>query len=71
MNKKEVNDLKQVIEKLLQWKSDEQEILDDLAHDVAQTSSVEKMVCAKQSYDLQKSKVDTIVSAIELVHKTK
>ncbi|MEV9639517.1 hypothetical protein ABZ756_02315 [Mammaliicoccus sciuri] len=63
--------MEQVIEKLFQWKSDEKEILDDLAHDVAQTSTVEKMVTAKQLYDLQKSKVDTIGNAIELVCKTK
>lgn len=57
----------QLVNKLNQWFSDEQEILDQLAHDVATSDSIEDMVTAKQSYMIQEVKVDAIQEAIRFV----
>lgn len=59
--------MKQAINKLTQWYEDEQEILDDLAHDVAQAESVDEMMRAKASYEVQSAKVNTIIEATNLV----
>lgn len=56
--------MEQLLKKLSQWFADEQEILDQLAHDVATSDTVEDMVTAKQAYMVQESKVDVIQEAI-------
>ena len=56
---------------LSQWLSDEREILDQLAHDVATSDTVEDMVTAKQAYNLQNIKVETIEESIHFVEKAK
>lgn len=63
------------MEKLLinlsQWLSDEREILDQLAHDVATSDTVEDMVTAKAAYNMQNIKVETIEESIHFVEKAK
>ena len=59
--------MEQLLIKLSQWFSDEQEILDQLAHDVATSDLIEDMVTAKQSYMVQETKVDAIQEAIRFV----
>ena len=59
--------MEQLLKKLSQWFSDEQEILDQLAHDVATSDSIEDMVTAKQAYSIQEVKVDTIQEALRFV----
>lgn len=63
------------MEKLLinlsQWLSDEREILDQLAHDVATSDTVEDMVTAKQAYNVQNIKVETIEESIHFVEEAK
>ncbi|MEK3993668.1 hypothetical protein MKY29_02850 [Psychrobacillus sp. FSL K6-2365] len=56
--------MEKLLIKLSQWFSDEQEILDQLAHDVATSDTVEDMVTAKQAYMIQESKVDVIQEAL-------
>lgn len=56
--------MEKLLTKLSQWFADEQEILDQLAHDVATSDTVEDMVSAKQAYMVQESKVDVIQEAI-------
>lgn len=64
-----MNKLEQTINKLNQWFEDEQEILDELAHDVAQADSIDEMMRAKASYEVQGTKVDAILQAIKLVNE--
>lgn len=59
--------MEKAINKLSQWYQDEQEILDDLAHDVAQAQSVDEMMRAKASYEVQSAKIDAILEATSLV----
>lgn len=59
--------MEKVITKLSQWFSEEQEILDQLAHEVATSDTVEDMVTAKQSYMIQEVKVDAIQEAMRFV----
>ena len=59
--------MNQLLEKLSQWFADEQEILNDLAHDVATSDTIEDMVTAKQTYTIQETKVDAIQEAIRFV----
>lgn len=59
--------MEQVLIKLSQWFSDEKEILDQLAHDVATSDTIEDMVTAKQSYSIQEIKLDTIQEALRFV----
>ncbi|MGE7977317.1 hypothetical protein [Psychrobacillus sp. NPDC093200] len=59
--------MNQLLIKLSQWFSDEHEILDQLAHDVATSDAIEDMVTAKQAYNLQETKVDAIQEAIRFV----
>jgi len=59
--------MNQLLEKLSQWFADEQEILNDLAHDVATSDTIEDMVTAKQAYTIQETKVDAIQEAIRFV----
>lgn len=56
--------MEKLLIKLSQWFSDEQEILDQLAHDVATSDSIEDMVTAKQVYMVQEVKVDAIQEAM-------
>lgn len=56
---------------LSQWLSDEREILDQLAHDVATSDTVEDMVTAKAAYNMQNIKVETIEESIHFVEKAK
>lgn len=63
--------MEEAIKKLSQWYQDEQEILDDLAHDVALADSVDDMMRAKSSYEVQSTKVDTILGALNLIENTK
>lgn len=56
-----------LLNKMSQWFSEEQEILDQLAHDVATSDLVEDMVSAKQAYNIQETKVDAIQEAIRFV----
>jgi hypothetical protein len=55
----------QLIKKLSEWYSDEQLILNELAHDFAQADSIEEMVIVKQAYTIQQTKVETITEAIK------
>ncbi|UAW07764.1 hypothetical protein PVJ1_00030 [Psychrobacillus phage PVJ1] len=57
----------QLLQKISQWFEDEQEILNDLAHDVATSDTIEDMVTAKQAYTIQETKVDAIQEAIRFV----
>lgn len=59
--------MSQLLNKMSQWFSEEQEILDQLAHDVASSDLVEEMVIAKQAYSIQGTKVDAIQEAIRFV----
>lgn len=59
--------MEKTLTKLLQWFSDEQEILNQLAHDVATSDTVEDMVTAKQAYLIQEVKLDAIQEAIRFV----
>ena len=59
--------MEKVLTKLSQWFSEEREILDQLAHDVATSDTVEDMVTAKQSYMIQEVKVDAIQEAMRFV----
>lgn len=63
--------VEQAINKLASWYGVEQETLDDLAHDVAQAHSVDEMMRAKASYEVQHAKVETLLEAIRLVESTK
>ncbi|MEK3995667.1 hypothetical protein MKY29_13000 [Psychrobacillus sp. FSL K6-2365] len=56
--------MEKLLIKLSQWFSDEQEILAQLAHDVATSDTVEDMVTAKQVYMVQEVKVNAIQEAI-------
>ncbi|GGA32007.1 hypothetical protein [Psychrobacillus lasiicapitis] len=56
-----------LLQKISQWYSDEQEILNDLAHDVATSDTVEDMVTAKQAYSIQENKLNTIQEALRFV----
>ena len=56
-----------LLNKFSQWFSDEQEILDQLAHDVATSDTIEDMVAAKQAYNIQETKVDAIQEAVRFV----
>lgn len=64
-----MNKLEQTINKLNQWFEDEQEILDELAHDVAQADSIDEMMGAKASYEVQGAKVNAILEAIKLANE--
>lgn len=57
----------QLLSKFSQWFSDEQEILNQLAHDVATSDTIEDMVTAKAAYTIQGTKVDAIQEAIRFV----
>jgi len=59
--------MEKVLSKLSQWFSEEKEILDQLAHDVATSDLIEDMVTAKQSYMIQEVKVDAIQEAMRFV----
>lgn len=59
--------MEKVLTKLSQWFSEEREILDQLAHDVATSDLIEDMVTAKQSYMIQEVKVDAIQEAMRFV----
>ncbi|MFZ0578382.1 MAG: hypothetical protein WAM41_12840 [Psychrobacillus psychrotolerans] len=59
--------MEKVLTKLSQWFSEEREILDQLAHDVAKSDLIEDMVTAKQSYMIQEVKVDAIQEAMRFV----
>lgn len=59
--------MEKVLTKLSQWFSEEREILDQLAHDVATSDCIEDMVTAKQAYLVQEVKVDAIQEAIRFV----
>lgn len=59
--------MEKVLTKLSQWFSEEREILDQLAHDVATSDAVEDMVKAKQAYMIQEVKVDAIQEAMRFV----
>lgn len=59
--------MEQLLMKISQWFSDEQEILDQLAHDVATCDAIEDMVKAKQAYTIQETKVDAIQEALRFV----
>lgn len=59
--------MEKVLTKLSQWFADEKEILDELAHDVATSDTIEDMVTAKQSYMIQEVKVDAIQEAMRFV----
>lgn len=63
--------MEQLLNKLSQWFSEEQEILDQLAHDVATSDTVEDMVTAKQAYMVQETKVDVIQEALRFVELEK
>lgn len=63
--------MEKLLIKLSQWFSDEQEILDQLAHDVATSDTVEDMVTAKQAYMIQESKVDVIQEALRFAEMEK
>lgn len=63
--------MEQVINKLGEWHDSEVDELNDLAHGIARSSSIEEMVASKQVYELQHMKVDTIWGAIELIQKQK
>ncbi|KQL37160.1 hypothetical protein [Psychrobacillus sp. FJAT-21963] len=59
--------MNQLLIKISQWFADEQEILDELAHDVATSDTIEDMVTAKQAYAIQDTKVDAIMEAMRFV----
>lgn len=59
--------MEKVLTKLSQWFSEEREILDQLAHDVATSDLIEDMVTAKQSYMIQEVKLDAIQEAMRFV----
>jgi hypothetical protein len=59
--------MEKAINKLSQWFGDENEILDELAHEVATAETMDEMVKAKTVYQVQATKVDTIIEAIKLV----
>lgn len=59
--------MNQLLIKLSQWFSDEQEILDQLAHDVATSDTIDDMVTTKQAYSIQENKVNTIQEALRFV----
>lgn len=61
--------MENVITKLNQWLADEMEILDEMAHEVATAETVDEMVKAKSSYEVQKAKTDAIWEAIRLVEE--
>lgn len=63
--------MKNLLINLSRWLSDEREILDQLAHDVATSDTVEDMVTAKQAYNVQNIKVETIEESIHFVEKAK
>ena len=63
--------MEDVIKRLGEWHDSEVDELNDLAHGIARSSSIEEMVAAKQVYELQHVKVDTIWEAIEMVQKSK
>ncbi len=58
-----------LMQNVVQRINDEQEVLDELAHEVAKASSVEKMVASKSSYDLQKVKLTTLYEVMDLINK--
>ncbi|PZX07939.1 hypothetical protein C7437_1011061 [Psychrobacillus insolitus] len=53
-------------ENLSAWLEVEQGILDEVAHDVANSDSIEEMVIAKQAYTIQQTKVETIMAAMKI-----
>lgn len=61
--------LDQAIEKLEKWLSQEDELLTDIAHEVARQSDLQEMIDAKREYELQEAKVVAIYDAIELLKK--
>lgn len=63
--------MEKAVNKLEQWFSAERDILNNLAHDVAQAESVDEMMRAKTSYEVQSAKVDAILEAVVLVKGTK
>lgn len=63
--------MEKAIQKLSDWHDAEVIELNDLAHGIAQSESLESMVECRQAYQIQHMKVDTIWEAIEMVQKTK
>lgn len=59
--------MNQLLQKLSIWLAEEQHILDEMAHDVANSDSVEEMVITKQAYSIQSIKVETIIASIKYV----
>lgn len=59
--------MRNLLDKFSQWLSEEQEILDQLAHDVAMSGDVEDMLKAKSAYNAQESKLNTIQEAIRFI----
>lgn len=63
--------MEEILKKLSNWREDEHEILDELAHEVATAKTMDKMVKAKNAYEIQETKIQTIMEAIHLVQTTK
>jgi hypothetical protein len=58
--------MERIRENLSAWLEVEQGILDEVAHDVANSDSVEEMVITKQVYAIQRAKVETIIDAMKI-----
>ena len=63
--------MEKVSVKLSQWYGEEKEILDGLAHEVANAETIEEMVSTKNIYQVQDTRVTTILETIKLVEKLK
>lgn len=63
--------MEQLIEKLGSWHDSEVNELNDLAHGIAQSESLEAMVESRQAYQIQHMKVDTIWEAIKMIQEQK
>lgn len=63
--------MEKVINKLEQWLREETKTLNTLAHKVATAKTVDAMVKAKNSYDVQDARTEVIIDAIGMIKDQK